>query len=273
MTTVTGRPSSSTRQEFLAAISTDLEVPVDGPDSTELAGLGWDSLTLMEVVAWADDRGVDLEPELVASVRTIGDLWSWVGQRVVDARGDTDASLPGARPRPSLHGPTVELRPVGPRHEDLLASWLLAPENLVGYRLRGGTLSPERARHLMWDGVLTQFIVQTRGGMAAGWVAAIQPDFRNRHVHLTAVCDPDHRSTGAVPEGTLLLVRHLFDQYDLRKVYAEVLESNLAAFRSGVDRLFRIEGRLTEHEFIDGRYEDLLLLATDRALVHRSDPR
>lgn len=61
-----------------------------------------------------------------------------------------------------------------------------------------------------------------------------------------------------------LLIEHLFAEFDLRKVYAEVMGPNLDAFGSGAGRLFAVEGRLIEHEFHDGRYHDMVVLAVTR---------
>ena len=65
-------------------------------------------------------------------------------------------------------------------------------------------------------------------------------------------------------EGVALLVSYLFETFDLRKVYAETLESNFAQFALGEGHIFDVEGRLREHEYVHGRYQDLVLLAVFR---------
>jgi hypothetical protein len=94
-------------------------------------------------------------------------------------------------------------------------------------------------------------------------VSAFQADLRNRHCHIAVVARPD-APPGAGMEGTALLIEHLFAEFDLRKVYAEVMAPNGDAFASGTERLFVVEGRLTDHEFLDGEYHDMLVMAISR---------
>lgn len=241
------------RDEFLDVLDRELGlgIPVTADDGDLLSDLGMDSLSLAELADWANSRGVQIEDELLGEIRTVGDLWAWIGSR-------TGELIRGEVPE------VVQLIPVGPRHEDLLVSWLLAPENLTSFRLRGATPTPERIRQLVWGGVLAQFIATNPSGVPVGWVAAIEADLRNRHVHLTAVADPEWRGSGRVVNAMFALVDHVFAQFDLRKVYAEVLASNYESFASGLGTRFSIEGRLSDHEYIDGGYEDVLVLATTR---------
>lgn len=132
------------------------------------------------------------------------------------------------------------------------------------YRLRGTTPSPEAFLRFVWDQVVAQFVVESRDGRPIGVVSAFEPDFRNRFISIAACSVDELETSGLVLEGVALLVTYLFENFDLRKIYAESLERNYAQFAMGEGRLFEIEGRMREHEYIDGRYEDFVLLAIYR---------
>ena len=78
----------------------------------------------------------------------------------------------------------------------------------------------------------------------------------------------DHTTdrSGALVEAGHLLVTHLFGCFDFEKLYAECLEYNLTAFRSGMGSDFVEEGCLVRHERLFGRVWDLHILA-----LHRDD--
>ena len=62
----------------------------------------------------------------------------------------------------------------------------------------------------------------------------------------------------------LLFFDYLFTVFNIRKLYAEVLEFNFGQFASGAEHVFKVEGRLTDHDWYDGRYWDMLVLALYR---------
>jgi RimJ/RimL family protein N-acetyltransferase len=89
-------------------------------------------------------------------------------------------------------------------------------------------------------------------------------DFRNRHAHIGVLGDPLWRNSGLLISGAWQFIGYLFSEFDLRKLYAEVLESNFDRLATASGRLFEVEGRLTGHEYIGGDYQDLFVLALDR---------
>jgi len=72
------------------------------------------------------------------------------------------------------------------------------------------------------------------------------------------------QGNGLMAEATRLFVSYIFGEFDLRKLYAESLEPNYEQFAHGAGRLFEVEGRLRDHEYVGGRYVDALLLAAHR---------
>jgi RimJ/RimL family protein N-acetyltransferase len=73
------------------------------------------------------------------------------------------------------------------------------------------------------------------------------------------------RGRGHGSEALRLLLRHAFDDLNLRRVSLQVLATNeraIAAYRSAG---FAQEGRLREAAYVDGAYVDVLLFATLRS--------
>lgn len=243
---------------FAAALGRRLARLADGwaPNDLLADRLAWDSLRVLEVLGWLRELGIELPEELVGELRTLGDLHHYVvtiGSRV-------EAGAPP--PRRPLEGPRVRLVPLTAQYEGEALALYTSGSHLTRYRLRGATPSPEQFRQALWDRVLAQFVV-VGDGRVLGLVSAFQADFRNGHVHIAVVARPE-APPGTGLEGTALLVEHLFSEFDLRKVYAEVMAPNGDAFASGTGRLFVIEGRLTEHEYLDGEYHDMLVMAITR---------
>lgn len=243
---------------FAEELGRRLARTVDGWSPTDRLTdrLEWDSLRVLEVLGWLRELGIELPEELVGELRTLGDLHHYVvtiGSRVVAG------SLPPRRP---LEGPRVRLVPLGAQHEAEVHALYTSGSHLTRYRLRGATPSPEAFHQSLWDRVLAQFVV-VGDGRVLGLVSAFQVDFRNRHAHIAVVARAD-APPGAGMEGTGLLVEHLFSEFDLRKVYAEVMEPNGSGFASGTGGIFEVEGRLTDHEYLDGEYHDMLIMAISR---------
>jgi len=243
---------------FAEALGQRLARPVDGwaPNDLLVDRLAWDSLRVLEVLGWLRELGIELPEQLVGELRTLGDLHHYVvtiGSRVEDA---------APAPRRPLVGARARLVPLTAQYEAAALSLYTTGSHLTRYRLRGATPSPEAFRQALWDRVLAQFVIVT-GDKVMGLVSAFQADLRNRHAHIAVVAHPD-AAPGIGMEGTALLIEHLFSEFDLRKVYAEVMAPNGDAFGSGAGRLFVVEGRLTAHEYLDGEYRDMLVMAVSR---------
>jgi RimJ/RimL family protein N-acetyltransferase len=99
---------------------------------------------------------------------------------------------------------------------------------------------------------------------AVGLVSAYGFNGMNRTVYLSVIVAPSAARSGMAFEALSLFVEHLFQTWDLRKIYAEAIYENYLQFASGAGRIFVEEGRLSEHEYFNGRYHDFLILALSR---------
>lgn len=221
----------------------------DLDDSTALADAGVDSLALAELVIRLEQQGFGITDEAVAAARTLGDLRAWAHE--------------------SPERSSVELVAVSPVDADELWRWHTSGTHLTRYRARGRSLGAAELERLLFGDALAQCIVRDAQG-PAGLVSAIGADLRNRHAHLTVVAAPERSGSGVVLRGLLAFCDWLFAQFDLRKLYAEVLEPNYAAFASGEGRWFELEGVLRGHEYVDGQWVDCRILAIERGRLQAS---
>jgi acyl carrier protein len=160
----------------------------------------------------------------------------------------------------------VDLRPVTLADYEFIYGLETGADTLALYRHRGVTPSPEDFVRGLWAGVFAQFVVvsrQTRRPL--GLVAAYDADHRNQRASI-AVISAEGRVGPAsrVLLGAELLIDYLFAEFNLRKICAQVLGPNMRYWDNAIRQFGRIEGRLHEHEFVGGRWEDTVLVAIDR---------
>jgi len=260
------RPSVPDFDRFVADLGDVLQLDLRDTDRTTslVEDLGWDSLTMLEALAILDGYGVQLPDELIGELRTLGDLHHYLRVLATD-QPDRHRELVGAKAHDSYHGPNVQLVPVTDRENDWLFSIFATGEHLVRFRMRAMTPSPEMFRRFLWDQVLAQFIVATHDGKPVGLVTCFEPDFRNRYAYVAAVADRRFEASGLVLEGMTMLISYVFAQFDLRKLYAESLEADFQKYASGGGRVFEVEGRLRDHEYVDGGYQDYILSSVWRS--------
>lgn len=167
----------------------------------------------------------------------------------------------------------VRLRPIEVKDYPQLYTLAVDPETNFRWRFRGNTPSPQEFERALWEGVLAQFaLVSISTERLCGFVVSYTADMRNRSAHIAVNLMPDFRFAAWPLEGLVLFVDYLFRLYDFRKLYAEVLGFNFHAIASGLDEYFVEEGRLRQHEFHDGQYWDLHILAIWRGTWERRSP-
>jgi RimJ/RimL family protein N-acetyltransferase len=134
------------------------------------------------------------------------------------------------------------------------------------FRFGGAAIPPPAALAAVWDGTLVHLVaVGNRSRRRLGVASVTSADMRNGTAYFSVVSDPAVVGTSLMIEAAGLAIEYVFQTWPFRKLYAEVPEYNLRTFGSVTERYFRREGRLTDHVFLDGRYWDVHVLATDRA--------
>jgi RimJ/RimL family protein N-acetyltransferase len=138
------------------------------------------------------------------------------------------------------------------------------------FRFGGAAIPPPAMLSAVWDGTLVHLVgVGNRTRRRLGVASVTSADMRNGTAYLSVVSDPAVVGSGLMIEVAGLAIEYVFSTWPFRKLYAEVPEYNLRTFGSVTKRFFRREGLMTEHVFLDGRYWDVHVLATDRATWER----
>lgn len=164
-----------------------------------------------------------------------------------------------------LQGKYARLRPLAQNDYGYFYDLSLSAENNARWRYRGTTPSPERFVTDLWTGVQAQFVIETpEPRQRAGLVVAYNADMANGTVYLAALVDNDYHRKVWPMEGILLFVDYLLQNWNFRKVYAETPEFCAAQFASGAGTFFEEEGRLTQHQFFQGKYWDYITYALTR---------
>jgi RimJ/RimL family protein N-acetyltransferase len=164
-----------------------------------------------------------------------------------------------------LLGRRVILRPLFSSDYDWL--YALATDQQVGryWRFRGHTPSPETFVASIWAGVAAQFVVTKRADQTRiGLMQFDQFNAESGYGYLSAILHPDVLGAGWPIESLYLFVNYLFITRNLRKIYIEASGAALTNYQSAVGALLVEEGRLVDHDYVDGRFVDCHLLALYR---------
>lgn len=168
---------------------------------------------------------------------------------------------------PPVSGRRVFLRAVSPADYELIRIVESSGDNLVLYRHKGTTPSPEEFVARLWAGVAAQFMVcQKSTGQPVGLVAAYGLDLRNEHANIASIVFPDHLGLGWPLEGIELFIDYMFETFRLRKLYGETSSAIMQSFPSAMGDVGREEGRLVDHEYVKGELVDKVIVA-----IHRVD--
>jgi RimJ/RimL family protein N-acetyltransferase len=159
----------------------------------------------------------------------------------------------------------VRLRPL--LDDDLPALYLasLDPQAANTWRYRGRTVPVDEFLRGLHDGVRAQYVVElVESGTPVGLVIAYDHQQAGRHCKVAFIRfgprTPGDR--GAVLEGLIALMSHLFASHPYRKLYIELPGYNRHLLEP---EIFEVEGTLREHLFHDGRYVDLHIASLPRA--------
>jgi hypothetical protein len=176
----------------------------------------------------------------------------------------TDKAASESSPRPAA-GRGVYLRAVLPaEYEDLYLKQTSSPSS-AGLSTGGGMPSFEDWLQGRTRGVLAQRVaIRARDSRRLGLVTAFQPDPQNGHAHIAALSFDPERPSPRMMIGIGLFIDFVFDSWAFHKLYLDVAEYSYPQFASGLDRFYKLEGRLRDHYYLNGRRWDLLVMAISR---------
>ena len=102
-------------------------------------------------------------------------------------------------------------------------------------------------------------------GVAVGAATLFNFDTYAGHAEAGISLVPEARGRGVGTEALRRLVEFGFARRNLRRIHLQAIASNAGALRSYEKAGFVVEGRLHEHAWVRGRYEDIVLMAILRS--------
>jgi RimJ/RimL family protein N-acetyltransferase len=114
------------------------------------------------------------------------------------------------------------------------------------------------------SGHVAKFVVDLDGA-AVGSASLFDFDAFARHAEASISLVPEARGRGVGTAALRQLVDFGFVRRNLHRIHLQAVASNAAALRSYEKVGFVAEGRLREHAWVRGRYEDIVLMAILRS--------
>jgi RimJ/RimL family protein N-acetyltransferase len=102
-------------------------------------------------------------------------------------------------------------------------------------------------------------------GEAVGSASLFDFDMFAGHAEAGISLLPEARGRGVGTEAMRRLVEFGFLRRNLRRIHLQAIASNAGALRSYEKAGFVVEGRLREHAWVRGHYEDIVLMAILRS--------
>ena len=167
---------------------------------------------------------------------------------------------------PFLIGPTIYLRPLEKEDAPVIAPWFNDPEVLrfMG-TVRPTSVAAEEAfiAGLNANPMEPTFgIVLREADGLIGVTGFSRTDVRNRHAMFgIGIGEKSAWGKGYGTEATRLVVQYAFETLNLNRVWLTVYEYNSRGLRAYEKAGFRVEGRLRQECFREGRYWDTLFMA------------
>jgi [ribosomal protein S5]-alanine N-acetyltransferase len=166
---------------------------------------------------------------------------------------------------PFLIGPTIYLRPLEPEDAPTIVTWFNDPEVTRTLRMyQPMTLAKEKAfleQRAKSETDVSLAIVVRESDQFIGVTGLHEIDVRHRHARFgISIGVPSLWGKGYGTETTRLLVRHAFQTLNLNRVGLEVYEFNQSAVRCYEKAGYKIEGRLRQSYFGEGRYWDTIVM-------------
>ncbi|MFB3786174.1 MAG: UDP-4-amino-4,6-dideoxy-N-acetyl-beta-L-altrosamine N-acetyltransferase [bacterium] len=163
-----------------------------------------------------------------------------------------------------IPGKNITLRALEDRDVEILRGWRNHPELR---QLHFSTLPLSQAGQRRWyeqysDQASTLvFIIENEAGHPIGYTLLKNLDHKNRQAEIGLHLDPAFQGQGYGTNAFRALIRFGFEELNLHRLALQVFDFNERAIRMYEKLGFRVEGRLREAFFTQGKYCDILLMS------------
>jgi len=162
-----------------------------------------------------------------------------------------------------LRSKNLTYEPVRPADIEAIYELSVEGTNWTRWIFRGGNVSPsDVAARVFQPGVLTQVVARSHSGGAIG-AHLIAYEAQRYHVKVGIVTSGTWQLTGLPVEAMLFFMDFLFGNWPFRKLYIEMMGSEWERQHS-LGRVFEVEGRLSQHDYYNGQFDDLVIGACSR---------
>lgn len=128
--------------------------------------------------------------------------------------------------------------------------------------MQGGVSFAQFSQWLAHQGAIHALVLDIRRPHAPGaHVVCYELDMQNRVASVGLASGSESRRSRLAFRGFVLFLDYCFSNFDLRKVYGEVIDYNYQSFRSGATKYFDVEGVLRSHEYRYGQHWNVNVLA------------
>ena len=181
---------------------------------------------------------------------------------------------------PFLIGERIYLRPLNKEDLNRCLSWINDPAVItnLGRRLPVNRTQEEEwlANQYKSNRSFSLAIVLTEGDRHIGNCGFNDIDYLNRKaVFGIMIGEKDCWNKGYGTEATRLMIGYGFEQLNLHRISLTVYSHNARAIRAYEKAGFKLEGRMRESYFRNGRYHDTLIMAileSEWRQGHNSEP-
>jgi diamine N-acetyltransferase len=172
-----------------------------------------------------------------------------------------------------LNGKRIRLRAIEKEDLPIFVTWLNDPEvrrNLQLFQplslaqeeewFKGTLQQPVEEQPLMIE------VKTAEGWQSVGNVGLLKISNTDRAAEIGIVIgEKIFWGQGYGTETMRLMLKHGFKELNLNRIYLRVYETNLRGIRSYEKAGFKLEGRLRQDRFMDGKYIDVLLMSILRS--------
>ena len=165
---------------------------------------------------------------------------------------------------PSLVGKKIYLRPTIADDYREIQKWRLASDiQLISchyFRTKSPEEMIEKYRQKEKSEDEGNFIITAKDDhRLVGQINFFHLNMLNRSAELGYIIAPDEREQGYAKEGLKLIIRYLFNEINLNKVYAQTASFNKASVKLLESLDFQLDGTLRQHHYYQGNFHDDLI--------------